>query len=187
MDKKDIYEHLANIYLDASKKRKIKTKEPRRFRNLFLVSIFIIAVLTFFIIANSLNKKSLNNEVALIIQPDAVRINYNFNSMKKEAYTVDLNNLNLARFKEIGFSLRKTDPNDVVYLRVELVSAFNEISEVYLKDIRYHWKKFRISLSDFKRLSEWSAMKKLSFIVEEWNTKNKHGVVYIDDVKFIKN
>lgn len=187
MDKTDIYEHLANIYLDSSKKRKAKSKEPYWFRNLFLISIFVIVFLSVSIIINNLPKKgSFNNEIALVIQPDAIKINYNFNSIKKEAYSVDLNNLNLARFKALGFSARKTDPNDIVYLRVELVSAFKETSEVYLKDIRYRWRNFKIAFADFKNVSDWSNMVKLSFIVEEWNTKNKHGVVYIDEVKFLR-
>lgn len=187
MDKTDIYEHLANIYLDSSKKRKTKSQESHRFRNLFIVSIFVIAILTFSIItSNKPPKQSLNNEIAFIVQPNAVKINYNFNSIKKEIYSVELGNLNLVRFKALGFSVRKTDPNDVVYLRVELSNAFRETSEVYIKDIRYHWKNFQIALPDFKQVSEWSNMAKLSFVVEEWNTKNKHGVIYIDDVKFIR-
>jgi len=187
MDKIDIYEHLAKIYLDTSGKKKAKAKESRRFRNLFLLSIFVIGILSFSLITNNVHQKSpLDNEIAFIILPDVIKINYKFNSIKKEAYSVDLNSLNLSPFKALAFSVRKTDPNDVVYMRVELSNGYKEVSELYIKDIRYRWKSFKIALSDFKRVTDWSTMARLSFIVEEWNTKNKHGVVYIDDVKFIK-
>jgi hypothetical protein len=29
-------------------------------------------------------------------------------------------------------------------------------------------------------------MQTLAFVVEEWNTKDKKGVVYIDNVRFLK-
>lgn len=187
MDKTDIYEHLANIYLDTSRKKKAKANEPRRFKNLFLISIVVIGILSFSVITNNVHQKSpLDSEVAFIILPEVIKINYNFNSIKKEAYSVDLNSLNLSPFKALVFSVRKTDPNDVVYMRVELSNGYKEVSELYIKDIRYRWKSFKIALSDFKRISDWSNMAKISFVVEEWNTKNKHGVVYIDDVKFIR-
>jgi len=188
MDKKDIYEHLANIYLDSSRKRKkkIKSKASRGFKILLVaITVVILVSLAAFFIHNP-KKSSLNSEIAYIIQPDVVKINYNFNSMKKEVYSMDLNGLELSPFKTLAFSIRKTNPEDTVFVRVELTSAFKEVSEVYIKDVKYRWKSFRIALSDFKHISEWSDMSKLSFTVEEWNTKNKHGVVYIDDIKFIK-
>ena len=47
MDKKDIYEHLAKIYLDASSNKKKKPAvQPRIFKNLFIVSIVFIAALS---------------------------------------------------------------------------------------------------------------------------------------------
>jgi len=188
MNKAEVYEHLANIYLDSSRKRKkiVKSKASRQFKILFVIIIFIVLVFLTALFINSPKKTSLNAEIAYVIQPDVVKINYNFNVIKKEVYSMDLNSLELSPFKTLAFSVRKTNPEDTVFLRVELTNAFKEISEVYLKDIKYRWKSFRIALADFKNISEWSDMSKLSFIVEEWNTKNKHGVVYIDDVKFIK-
>jgi len=186
MDRTDIYEHLANIYLDSSKKKKAKSKKNLRYKIIFVVTAFIFAIFSLSVINLSHRKTSINDEFAFVIQPDAVKINYNFNSIKKEVYSIDLNHLNLARFKALGFSVRKTDANDIVYLRVELISAFNEVSEVYIKDIRSRWKSFKVAFADFKKISEWSDMARISFIVEEWNTKNKHGIVYIDEIKFIR-
>ena len=188
MDKVDIYEHLANIYLDSSRKRKkkVKSKASRQLKILLAIIIFIVLVFSAVIFIKSPKKTSFNVEIAYVIQPNVVKINYNFDVIRKEAYSVDLKNLELSQFKALAFSARKTNPDDTVFLRVELVNSFKEISEIYLKDIKYRWKNFRIALSDFKNISEWSDMSKLSFIVEEWNTKNKHGVVYIDDIKFIK-
>ena len=57
MDKKDIYEHLAKIYLDASSNKKKKSAaQPGIFKNLFIVSIVFIVALS------ALSIKTLQNK-----------------------------------------------------------------------------------------------------------------------------
>lgn len=186
MDKKDIYEHLAKIYLDASSKRKKKTKYSKFSKNLFWVSIvFIFGAGTILLISPPKNK-SFNSEVALIVSSDALKINFNFNPAKKEIYSVNLNKLDLSRFKALGFSVKRARYEDNLSLRVEFVNKFKEKSEVYLKDIPHKWQDYKIDFSEFKNISDWSEMLNLSFVVEEWNTKEKKGVLYIDNVRFIK-
>ena len=185
MDKKDIYEHLAKIYLDASSKRKKKAKRYPRFKKFFFIGvafIFGLAIFLFF----SLNKNKLNAEIALILQPDVVKINFNFNPAKKEIYSVNLNQLDLTRFKTIGFNVKKANYKDNIHLRIEFMSTFKEKSEIYLKNIADKWQEYKISFSDFKKISDWSNMITLSFGIEEWNVKEKKGIVYIDNIRFLR-
>jgi len=197
MDKKDIYEHLAKIYLDASLKRKNKTSKAPTFKNLFFISFAVIFLLVISLglsltknkslsLAKFENNQPLNNELALLLQPDIVKINFNFDPAKKESYSLYLNKLNVARFKALGFSLKNADYQDSVTLRIEFNNIFNERSEVYIKDISHKWQHYKIPLSDFKYISDWSEMSGLSFIVEEWNVKGKKGIVYIDNVRLLK-
>lgn len=187
MDKKDIYEHLAKIYLDASSGRKKKPqKYPPLFKNLFFISLLFIFGLTTFLIINLPKNKPLNSEIALFLQNDVTKINFHFDPAKKEIYSVSLNNLNLARFKALAFSLKKANFRDKISLRVEFTSVFKEKSEVYLKNISHKWQDYRINLSEFKDISNWLRMSSLSFIVEEWNVKEKKGAVYIDNVRLLR-
>jgi hypothetical protein len=187
MDKKDIYEHLAKIYLDASSKKKKKGKfYPNLFRNLFFVSIACVFVLSGLLFFSYLKNKPLKSEIALLLQNDAAKINFNFNPAKKESFTVSLNNLNLSRFKALGFSLKKANFRDKISLRVEFCNAHNETSEVYLRDIPHKWQDYKINLSEFRHISDWSAMHSLSFVVEEWNTVEDKGIVYIDNARFLR-
>lgn len=198
MDKKDIYEHLADIYLDASSKRKKKAKVPAKFKNLFYISVAIIFVLTFFIFFTSaINNKpqfaSLNGYkpagslIKLVLNPDIVKINFNFDSAKEEAYYVDLNNLDLAHFKVLGFLVRKAHYEDNIILKVEFTNAYTEKSEIQFYDIpSYRWQEYKINFSDFKNISDWSKMSSLSFIIEERNVTEKKGIVYIDNVRFLR-
>ena len=187
MVKKDIYEHLADIYLDASsaKKRKKAKKYPRKFKPLFFISILAILLLAVSLFASLKGKNTfLNSEIALIVSPEAVKINFHFDPARKETYSLDLNKLNLQRFRTLAFSARRSDLKDNIALRIEFTNAFKERAEVYLKDIPHRWQDYKISFSEFKNISDWSNMIGLAFIMEEWNVKEKRGVVYLDNVRF---
>lgn len=188
MVKKDIYEHLANIYLDASsKKRKKSKKYLKAFKPLFFLNLALI----FFLAASSLfllKKKNtfLNSEVALLLSSEAVKINFHFDPARKESYSIGLNKLDLRRFKALGFSVKKADYGDKINLRIEFGNTFKEKSEIYIQDMPHKWQDYKINFSEFKNISDWSNMQDLSFIIEEWNAKEKRGIVYIDNVRFLR-
>jgi len=187
MEKKDIYEHLAKIYLDASLKRKNKTKERTKlFRNLFVTSVAFIFLMGVFLAFALSRNRGLVSQTALVLQPDAVKLNFHFDPAKKEQYSIALNNLNLNSYKTLAFSAKKQNYKDNIPLRVEFSNTFKEKSEFYLKNIPLKWEEFKIDLAKFKTVSNWSEMLNLDFVVEEWNVKEKKGVVYLDNIRFLK-
>jgi len=188
MDKKDIYDHLAKIYLDASSETSKKSRKTFPYKNFFLSFTVLVIAFSFVLIAyfKPAKLKESSGELALVLLPDTAKINFNFNPAKKEIYTIELNRLNLSRFRALAFSLKKANYYDNISVRVEFTSIFREKSEVYLKDIPYRWKDYRIELSEFKNISSWPNMRTLAFIVEEWNTKEHHGVVYIDNIRLLR-
>ena len=187
MDKKDIYEHLAKIYLDASSKKKKRNKAyPKLFKNLFIVSIFLMVGLSTTLFSSTFKKQGLHSETALALQNDPAKINFNFDPAKKEIYSINLNRLNVAHIRTLAFSVRSMNPKDKISLRVEFTNAFKEKSEIYVRNIPSKWQDFKIDLNEFKNINDWSEVVNLAFSVEEWNTSAKKGVVYIDNVRLIK-
>jgi hypothetical protein len=185
MEKKDIYEHLAKIYLEntpAIKNNKSKAEDYKIY--IFVGIAVVIVVSSLFLIPFS--RTPSNSQTLLILAPDPVRINYKFDPIKKESYSFDLKRLNIAGYKSLAFSVKKSNFNDNVSMRVEFQSMFKEKSELYVKDVPNKWKEFNIPLSDFKNISEWAEMSGLIFSVEEWNTRDNKGIVYIDNVRFVK-
>lgn len=191
MDKKEIYEHLAKIYLDASsksskKKRKNKAHSPV-IRNLAITVVLLVTFGAGSSLWLGFNKKTAKpSQIALYLVQDATKINFNFDPAKRETFSLSLNNLNLTTYKSLGFTVRKTNPKDAISLRIEFTNRFNEKSEVYVKHISQKWSDQRIDFSQFKNISNWQEMKLLAFSVEEWNAREKSGVLYIDDVRLIK-
>ena len=188
MDKKEIYEHLAKIYLDASSKKKKRTKTHLRlYSNLFIISLVLLVGTGSALISLASKKKNhLSSETALFITNEPSKINFNFNPAKKETYTINLNRLNLNHFKQLAFSVKNTDPKDILSLRIEFTNAFKERSEIYLRNVPSKWQEFKIAFLDFKNITNWSEMAHISFSVEEWNAQNDKGVLYIDNIRFLK-
>ncbi|RKY31587.1 MAG: hypothetical protein DRP74_04595 [Candidatus Omnitrophota bacterium] len=190
MDKKDIYEHLARIYLEASSK---KGKEPAKRPSKFLKNSFIIiSVLTFgtliFLLADLYkSRKVLNSGISLVLVEEAVKVNFHFDPAKKESYSVNLNNLDLSEYTGLIFSVKNSSSKDTqVTMKVEFANSFNERAEVYVKNLAGGWQDYKIDFSEFKNMSDWSKMKELSFVVEEWNVTSKKGVVYLDNIMLVK-
>jgi hypothetical protein len=189
MDKKEIYEHLANIYLDASsksskKKRKLRSY-PKPVRNSILavgLIIFVLGGTTYY----NINSRRSGAQIALLLYQDAAKINFNFDPAKKETFSLNLKQLNLARYKTLAFAVRKTNPKDVISLKVEFINRFNEKSEVYLKDIPGKWTEQRIDFSRFTKMNDWRQMKSLAFTIEEWNARQRSGMVYLDNIRVLK-
>mgnify|MGYP001584893476 CR=1 FL=1 len=187
MDKKDIYEHLAEIYLDASSKRKKRRKaKPNIFQWLFFSSLLFVLVIGITLFYNLGRIKPYSSEIALVLLNDAAKINFHFDPAKKEIYKLDLNKLNLSRFKALAFSVKNANYQNPVSLRVEFTNIFKEKSEVYIKDLPNKWRDYRINLSQFKGIGYWSEMQALTFTIEEWNAREKKGVVYIDNVRLLR-
>jgi len=190
MDKKEIYEHLANIYLDASSKSSKKKRKsrsyPKPIRNLILVGLLLVLGLGSGIAYSSFNSRNHEAQIALFLFEDTAKLNFNFDPAKKESFSLDLKQLNLSKYKTLSFKARKANPKDIIALKVEFINRFNEKSEVYIKDISGKWGSHEIDLNRFAKISQWGQMKALSFCVEEWNAKEKSGIVYIDNIKVTK-
>jgi hypothetical protein len=187
MDKKDIYEHLAKIYLDTPSVKKKKSKnQSKDHKNFIIIAVAIALGLTMLISVRLYMHKPLQQGIALVFSTEPIKMNYNFDPAKKEIFSLDLNKSNLSRFNTLGFFLKKSNSEDEIALRVEFTNLFNEKSEIYVRDIPNKWKYYELKFSDFKGITDWSEMTDVSFIIEEWNTKENKGLVYIDNVRMFK-
>jgi hypothetical protein len=191
MDKKDIYEHLAKIYLDttpaAAKSKNIKVPAKRKRYFLFAAVPFAAGVFVFLLLVSFRAHPAIPfSSTSLVVAPDTIRLGFDLENAKKQVYDLDLNRLNLNECKVLVFSLRNSNYNDTLSFRVEFTNAFKEKAEMYVSDVSNKWKEYRLNLTDFKSITDWSEASKLSFIVEEWNTRDNKGILYIDNVRFLK-
>ena len=126
------------------------------------------------------------SQIAHILESNTTKINYDFNQAKEKVAIFDLKNTNLLDFKTLRFRARKSNYQDNLHMRIEFISEFQEDSTFYIKQIPTLWKDFKIDLTEFKDISDWSRMRQLLFAIDEWNAQLKKGNVYIDNVRFLK-
>ncbi len=187
MDKKDIYEHLAKIYLDAPAVKKKKSKsQTNDHKNFIIIAAAIAFGLVLLIFTRFYLHKPLQQQVALVFSSEPIKINFDFDPAKEKLVAFNLNKTDLSKFSGVSFSVKKSSFDDIINLRVEFTNTFKEKSEIYLKDISHKWKNYELKFSDFKAISDWTQMSGLAFIVEEWNTRENKGVIYIDNVRMFK-
>ncbi|MDD5079008.1 MAG: hypothetical protein PHH68_01620 [Candidatus Omnitrophica bacterium] len=187
MEKKDIYEHLAKIYLDNSAVKKKKQKSDTSNHRAFIIAavVLVLGVLAVVLFLSPRNKISIP-EIALVLTHETVKVNFTFDPAKKGVYYFDLNKANLASYKSLVFSIKKSNYSDNISLRVEFANIYKERSELYVKDISSKWQECVLKLPDFKNITDWTEMSRLSFIIEEWNSQDKKGAIYLDNVRLLK-
>ena len=190
MNKKEIYEHLANIYLDASSKSSKKkhrlSSYPKTVQGIFLVGLVMVLGLGSFATYSHTQNRNQPAEFVLFLYQDTAKINFNFDPATKETFSLNLKQLNLSKYKTLAFTVRKTNPKDIFSLRVEFTNRFNERAEIYIKDISNKWTDHKINLSRFGRMEYWTQMKELAFSIEQWNAREKAGIVYLDNIRVLK-
>jgi hypothetical protein len=190
VNKKEIYEHLANIYLDASLK---SSKKKQRFgfnfkptQSIFFAGVLMVLGLGSFTAYTHFPHRTTDSQIALFLHQDTAKINFNFDPAKKEIFSLNLKQLDLSKYKTLAFNVKKTHSSDIISLRVEFTNRFNEKSEFYIKDISNKWTDEKINFKNFVKLNGWTQMKELAFSVEEWNAREKSGIVYLDNIRILK-
>jgi hypothetical protein len=190
VNKKEIYEHLANIYLDASSKSSKKRSRIRAFpksaQGWLLAGFLLILGVSSFGVYSHIKNFNRPGQIALLLYQGPAKINFNFDPAKKEIFSLNLKQLNLSKYKALAFATRKTSSTGTISLRVEFTNRFNEKSEIYVKDISNKWSDHRIDLTRFNRLEYWTQMKELALSIEEWNAREKSGIVYLDNIRVLK-
>jgi len=191
MKKDEVYDYLAQVYLDKKGKKDKHKKRRLVWRYLFfLIPGGLILFLAVFFFSNYSVKlfNPVNYSLFLASGDEFIKINYNFtnSSLKKEGYTLTLSGLDAAPYQILCFHARRLKKHGLANLRIEIENKSKEIGYVYLSIIPHLWTEYYVKLNDFKGISYWNDISRISFFIEEWNTKNKDDVIYIDNLRFAK-
>ena len=186
---KDIYEHLAKVYFDSTRNKKSQALPKSIFKNLFIITASLVVCLVFVLMVVLIQHRQESrpqSQVVFILEASPTRINYDFTQVEKETATFDLKDISLLDFRTLSFRIRKSNFPDNLHMSVEFVSKYGENSQIYIKQIPTRWQDLKIKLAEFENISDWSHMSQLSFVLEEWNAQVKQGIVYIDNIQFLK-
>lgn len=189
MNKDEIYEHLAKVYLGKKKKKK-KRKNFKFYTLLFInvVSVPLILALVIGAVSSRVTKPKVksNNSLLLALNYYPIRVNYDFTDGRPQVqdFVLNLPEVDITKYSQLEFSLKGSKKGSPKILKITLENRRREKSSYYLPDISRNWQKVNIPLSDFRELTDLSRLTKISFILEGWNQNNQSGSFLIDDLGF---
>ena len=190
MQKNEVYDYLAKIYLDKQPSAKSNKNFLKSHKYALFLIIPIIAIPSLYLILSSPLKLFKPKAYTLYLSTgnELIKISYNFvdTALRKANYTLNLADLDLKDYKLLKFKARHLKRYGSLNLKVELENNFKESASYYIQDLSQGWKGFNLELSNFKEITNWSNIKRLSFVVEEWNVQDKDDCVYIDEIGFVK-
>jgi len=184
--KQDVYEHLAKTFLDKKKKqrpgKKIWIAAAAIVVALFLLLSITVALLT--------HKKLFSRSLYVLNSNVPTVIEYDFTSLggsKTKAISFNLNNIDLSRYKFLDLSIRMQENSRVSStVKVQIENSLLEKDTQYIPGINVRWQKISLPLANFKLIKDWSGVKSLAFIIEDWNVSIKKDSVIIDDIHFME-
>ena len=71
--------------------------------------------------------------------------------------------------------------------KVELKNTNKQVGRYYVTNVTDQWQDMVIPLKDFKGINDFSNLTEFVIVFEDRIASNKKGVIYIDDIKFVKS
>jgi hypothetical protein len=190
MTKDEIYEHLAKVYLGKREKHQ-KPKKKEKFRlslawNLFLTIVILSSAFYGFTAFLSKKDPSSKSQVIFTLNNSLIRLKYDLTDPypKVKQFSIAIPAMDVAQYKKVNFSIRGTQDGSPGIVKVILRNKKNEVDYYFARDIDLKWKTFSVSLNEFEKISDWTELQDISFVLEGWNLENEKGVVLIDGVNF---
>jgi hypothetical protein len=191
MTKDEIYEHLAQVYLE---KKLPSTKDQRK--RIFsdhlsrAVLTVLLAALAFYSLTAFLShRKDLTRRNIIYALSNApVRIPYNLEHPfpQVKSFSLDVPSLDLNDYHSFNFAVRGSEQGYPDAIKVVITNKRNESSFAYVNGLDLKWNTLSIPFSTFKEITDWTSVSEVSFVLEAWNMTRKKGMILIDEICFAK-
>ena len=120
----------------------------------------------------------------------SMRLEYSVDS-KNPAYNgfwMFLQNLDASKYDNVAFQVKgDAKIGYTTVFKVEIKNASKQVGRYYVTNITDQWQDIVIPLKEFKGLNDLSNLTELVIVFEDRIASNKKGVIYLDDIRFIKN
>lgn len=118
-----------------------------------------------------------------------MKLDYSVDS-KNPAYNgfwMALNGIDASKYDNLAFWVKgDAKIGYTTVFKVELKNAVKQIGRYYVTNVVDQWQEVVIPLADFKGLTDLSNMSEFVIVFEDRIASNKKGVIYIDDIRFLK-
>ncbi len=189
MNRDEIYDHLAKVYL--GKKNSVQETKKKKLNATWLMMNIII---TLFILVSSfygftafLNRQQvdLKNRIVYSLNNNPIRIAYNLDYPfpPVKTFSLSIPSRDVSKFSKLNVSLRGMEDGYPGVVKLVLSNQKNEKATYFIEDVEHGWQHLTIPLDRFN-MTDLTSVTDVAFVLESWNVKNKTGIVLIDDISF---
>ncbi len=193
MTKEEIYDHLAKVYLGKKKKKKQSIVFDKvhvlLFVNILVIIIFLGCFLFYSIDqARHGEVKEITSSIKLALNHYPLRLKYDFIELgpQVENFSMVIGGKDFREYNFLGLSVKGTSRAYPRLFKITIENTKREKADYYIDDVDTTWKEVIIPLGEFKKITDWSSIEKISFVFEAWNLDNTKGMVLLDDICFYK-
>jgi hypothetical protein len=192
----EILKQQSKISAESEIKPKIKSLGKRRYA---LFAAMLVAVLVGIAILKSniiIPHKEIVYPVGSVLSiaknSQPLKLAYNFTDKMPHPYSafLDLSGMNLEGYHFLAFLAKledkKTNKMKYANLKIAVENTSSQTADYYVQGINNRWQEFRIPLSYFDAIKDWSSVASISFILQPWNIDAKQGLLYVDNIRFLK-
>jgi len=189
MTRDEIYDHLAKVYL--GKREGIESVQPKKQPPSWLV---INIVITLFILASvfwgltaflTQRHDLLKNRVIFALTNSPIRLSYDVGQGMPQVKTLSIAvpSVDIRKFKRVNVSVRGLKDGNPKVVKIVLTNTKEETAVYYLQGLTPRWREYSLAFDDLN-LTDWEALRDISFVVEAWNADKPSGTVLIDNISF---
>ncbi len=190
MNRDEIYDHLAKVYLGKRESVSSKKSKPKKTNHsLLVINIVITAVITISTVygftAFLTRHSDLKSQVFYALNNDPIRIVYNLNDPypATKTFSITIPSKDVSKYKALNVSLRGADGAYPGIVKVVVSNQKNEQAIYYIQNVGALWQKTRIPFARLN-LTDWTTITDVSFVLEAWNVDYRRGTLLIDGVSF---
>ena len=190
MQRDEIYDHLAQVYL-GKRSKKAEEKNKKELSAWLLINIFITLIIftsAFYGLTAFLTQKSsfLKKNIIFSLHNGPVTLAYNFRQSFTPVKELSLSipPIDPSKYHHLHFSVRAKEEGSPGVVKVVLRNRKEEIAFYYVEGITLDWQDVDIPLEKFQYITDWTSLKDISFVLESWNVNKPQGLILIDEICF---
>jgi hypothetical protein len=189
MTRDEIYDHLAKVYLgkrEGIESVQLKKQPPSWLVINVVITVFILASVFWGLTAFLTQRDDfLKSRVIFTLNNSPIRLSYNVGDgmPQTKALSIAVPLVEVKKFKRVNVSLRGLRDGNPKVLKIVLTNTKEENAVYYLQGITNRWREYSLAFEDLN-LTDWDALRDISFVIEAWNADKSAGTVLIDNISF---
>lgn len=117
-----------------------------------------------------------------------MKLDYDVSSAKGtyNGFWMQLNNLDASKYTTLSFVVKGDKSGYTTAAKIEIKNSKGQVGKTYITDIKEEWQQVDIPLKDMKGLTDTTSLTEFVVVFESNIASNKKGIIYIDNIKFVK-